>query len=189
MPDAPEGPAPNGAAPDDAPPVRALDRPNVPLPHRPAGYQQMESYSSLRRFWAMLDAAARAGRTVRPPRGDSELTCRRRIEGYAVPGAGGLLDVQRALDSLEEGLVPHPALLALLAGDPDPLRALLSAEYELRASFVLAFTRSRDLILKPELKYAPLAGEPLPRDLTLAPRRFSRDELRFLLERAVGLAG
>ncbi|WP_424949309.1 hypothetical protein [Deinococcus sp.] len=68
----------------------------------------------------------------------------------------------------------------------------LSESYELHLDFVLGFTAARDLIVRPELRYRPSEflppADPLPEDLTLVPRRFGRDELRVLLERACGLA-
>lgn len=171
----------------------APPRPTEPLPGRPAGWLGLESYSSLRGFWGYLAAAQAAGRTVTLLRGDPESRCRRRIGGYGLPNAGGLLDDARVLAQLEDGLDPHPALLSLLGGDPRPLRGLLSVGYLLRADFSLGFTRGRELILRPELRYlpwefAPPQARPLPRDLALTPRRFGREELRRLLERACGLA-
>jgi len=140
----------------------------------------------LRRFWAYLDAAEQAGRRLSLVRNDREGTCRRRIEGYRVERAGGLLDVQRALSEVEDGMVAHAALIALGAGDPLPLRSVLDEAYALRATLVLGFTRSRDLILKPELAFVPRGEDVL--GVKFVPRRFSRDELRVLLARACGLS-
>ncbi len=164
-------------------------RPTEPLLEKPAGYQSMESYSSLRRLWTFLDAAERAGRRLTLVRGDPETRARRRIEGFALPFAGALLDVPKVEAAILDGFESHPALFALAAGDPAPLRAALDAGYDLHVTFTLALTRSRDLILRPDLRYLPHPGAPaLPGDLPLLPRRFSRDELRFMLERACGLA-
>ena len=164
-------------------------RPSEPLPDKPAGYQSMESYSSLRRLWTYLDAAERTGRSVRPVRGDPETRARRRIEGFALPFAGGLLDVAKVEAASLDGFESHPALFALAAGDPTPLRTALDQDYDLQVTLTLALTRSRDLILRPDLRYQPHPGAtPLPGDLPLLPRRFSRDELRYVLERACGLA-
>ncbi|WP_027481314.1 hypothetical protein [Deinococcus pimensis] len=163
-----------------------MSRPSEPLPAKPAGYLHLESYSSLRRLWTFLDAAERAGRRVVVTRGDTDATCRRRVEGYALKPAGALLDVQRATTELDEEFGLHPALLALASGDPAPLVRLLDETYELRATFTLAFTRSRDLVMKPDLRYVPLGPDEL--GLKLVPRRLSRDELRFLLHRACGMA-
>lgn len=161
-------------------------RPSEPIPFKPAGYLLLESYSSLRRFWAYLDGAARAGRRLSLVRGDSERACRRRIEGLALPGAGALVDLDKAAAEIEEGgPIPGIELLALAAGDPRPLQELLSERYELRATFTLALTRTRDLILKPELAYAARAADEL--GIRFVPRRFGRDELRVLLDRACGL--
>lgn len=161
-------------------------RPIQPLPFKPAGYLQLESYSSLRRFWTYLDAAERAGRRVLVPRNESEAACRRRIEGFTLGGAGVMLDAEKAAREVDEGLVPHPALIALAGGDPAPLREFLNEAYELRLTFVLGFVKTRDLILKPEFVYKPLGEDVLK--ARLVPRRFGRDELRFLLERACGMA-
>lgn len=167
-------------------------RPGQPIPGRPAGYLQLESYSSLKKFWTYLSAATAAGRRVTLTRGDSLDTCRRRIAGYRLPNAGGLIDTARVLAALEDGLTPHPALLALLQGEPEALRLTLNEGYDLCLDFVLAFTVSRDLIVRPELKYRPSEfvppADPLPSDVPLVPRRFARDELRVLLDRACGLA-
>jgi len=167
-------------------------RPSVPVGGRPAGYLQLESYSSLRKFWSYLNGAALAGRRLTLVRGDSLDSCRRRIAGYCIPNAGGLVDQGRVLAALEDGLTPHPALLALLGGEVGPLRTALNEGYDLHLDFVLAFTAARDLIVRPDFRYrvsefVPPA-EPLPDGVPLVPRRFARDELRVLLDRACGLA-
>ncbi|AWN23368.1 hypothetical protein DKM44_09110 [Deinococcus irradiatisoli] len=172
-----------------APRSSPLLRPTEPLPTKPGGYLGLATYSSLGRFWTYLGAAARAGRDIGVVRGDDERVCRRRIAGYTLPGAGVFLDEARVLAELEDGLAPHPALLALLGGDGGPLRELLGARYLLRLNFVLAFTRQRDLIVRPEFKFVPRPGEAaeLSGDLPLPARRIARDELRFLLDRACEL--
>lgn len=169
-----------------------LPKPTQPLTAKPAGYLSLASYSSLGTFWSYLAGAEAQGRQLSVLRGDSEATCRRRIAGYSVAGAGFLLDDTKLLAALEDGLDPHPALLALLVGDPLPVRELLSTHYQLQAHFVLAFDRHRDLLLRPEFKFVPLAATPpqenlLPRDLPLLARRLGRDELHVLLKRACGL--
>lgn len=165
-------------------------RPTRPLPARPAGYVELARYSSLGRFWAMLAGAGRAGRTVAGVRGDAPEVCRRRVSGYVLPGAGLLLDTARVTRALEDGFETHPALLALLGGDPQPLRDELNAHYELRADFILAFTAGRDLIARPEFKYAPVVRglSDLPTDLPLQARRLGRDEVHLIIGRACGLA-
>ena len=191
-------------------PINPL-RPSQPLPLKPAGYLGLASYSSLGRYWTYLDAARRSGRDVGLVRGDSGATCRRRISGYLLEGAGLLIDAEKVGNSLDDGLEPHPALIALLGGDSSVLRETLNLHYALRLNFVLAFTRHRDLILRPEFKFvlkekpesptlgdvqpvdwnaietAPAPLPPLPKDVPLNARRLGRDELRFLLERACGL--
>ena len=166
-------------------------RPGQPISGRPGGYLQLESYSSLKKFWSYLNQATAAGRRLTLVRGDTLDTCRRRISGYHIPNAGGLIDTARVLAALEDGLTPHPALLSLLAGDPDPLRQTLNEGYDLSLEFVLAFTTTRDLIVRPELKFRPSEfvppTDPLPTDVPLTPRRFARDELTVLLDRACGL--
>jgi len=167
-------------------------RPDQPIAGRPAGYLQLESYSSLKKFWSYLGGATTAGRRLTLIRGDTLSTCRRRISGYRIPNAGGLIDTARLLTALEDGLSPHPALLALLSGEPEPLHRALNEGYDLSLEFVLALTTGRDLIVRPELKYRPSEFVPpveaLPEGLPLVPRRFARDELRVLLDRACGLA-
>lgn len=165
-------------------------RPTRPLPTRPAGYVELARYSSLGRLWSMLGGAARAGRQVTLVRGDAPDLCRRRVSGYTLPNAGIFLDETRTARDLEDGFAPHPALLALLGGDPAPLRAELNAHFELRVDFVLAFTARRDLIARPELRFAPLVAglSSLPDALTLDARRLGRDELHLLVQRACGLA-
>ena len=165
-------------------------KPIRPLPARPAGYVELARYSSLGRFWAYLAGAERAGQEVRPVRGDAPELCRRRVTGYAIPGAALLLDTGRVTQALDDGFETHPALLALLAGDPDPLRAELNAHFELRIDFVLAFTAARDLIARPEFKYTPLVRglSDLPLSLALPTRRLGRDEVHLLVQRACGLA-
>lgn len=151
---------------------------------------ELARYSSLGRFWAYLAGAERAGREVRPIRGDPPELCRRRVTGYTMSGAALLLDTGRVTQSLDDGFETHPALLALLAGDPDPLRAELNAHFELRVDFLLAFTAARDLIAKPEFKYAPLVRglSDLPLSLPLPTRRLGRDEVHLLVQRGCGLA-
>jgi len=166
------------------------DRPTRPLPAKPAGYVELARYSSLGRLWGLLGGALREGRIVSVVRGDSADLCRRRIAGYALPGAALFLDTARLLSQLEDGFETHPALLALLSGDADPLRAELNAHYELQLNFVLALTVGRDLIARPEFRYLPTVPglSTLPNQLTLVPRRLGRDELHLLLQRACGLA-
>ena len=165
-------------------------RPSRPPPARPAGDVELARYSSLGRFWSYLGAAERAGREVTPPRGDPPEVCRRRVTGYTLPGAALFLDTARVAEHLEDGFETHPALLALLGGDPGPLRAELNAHFELRVHFVLAFTAGRDLIAKPDFRFAPIVPGlgTLPPDLPLQARRLGRDEVHLLVQRGCGLA-
>ncbi|AFZ68806.1 hypothetical protein [Deinococcus peraridilitoris] len=155
------------------------------MEYKPAGYLLLESYSSLRRFWSYLDGAERTGRQLAQVRGDHEHTCRRRIEGYTLPGAGGLVDLDKARAEIEDDFIPGVELLALAAGDPRPLQEMLSERYDLQIGLTLAFTRTRDLILKPELLYRAKEADAL--GIRFTPRRFGRDELRVMLDRACGL--
>ncbi|UQN06178.1 hypothetical protein [Deinococcus sp. QL22] len=166
------------------------DRPTLPLPAKPAGYVELARYSSLGRLWGLLGGALRSGRDISIVRGDSPDLCRRRIAGYALPGAALFLDTARLLSQLEDGFETHPALLALLSGDADPLRAELNAHFELQLNFVVALTAGRDLIVRPEFRYLPTVPglSTLPAQLALVPRRLGRDELHLLLQRACGLA-
>ena len=160
-------------------------RPTTPLPFKPAGYLQLESYSSLRRFWSFLDAAERAGRRLSIVRGDQDATCRRRIEGFALKGAGALVDTDKALREVEDGPIPGVELLALTAGDPRPLQEMLSERYELQVTVTLGFTKSRDLIARPDFTFKSIGPDEV--GVRFGPRRFSRDELRHLLHRACAL--
>ncbi len=165
-------------------------RPSRPIPAQPAGYVGLARYSSFSHLWRILAGAQQAGRTVTLVRGDQEETARRRIGGYALPGAGLFLDTAPLLRELEDGFAAHPALVALLAGDPGPLRAELNAHFELRLDFTVALTAQRDFVCRPDFKFALLPGQTsdLPRDLTLRARRFNRDEINMLLLRACGMA-
>lgn len=165
-------------------------RPTRPIATQPAGYVQLARYSSLGHLWRLLQGAQQAGREVSLVRGDSEDTARRRIAGYTLAGAGLFLDTAPILRELEDGFSPHPALVALLAGDGEPLKAELNAHYELKLDFTVAFTAQRDFVCRPDFKFVPLAGSlsSLPSDLPLRSRRFGRDELNLFLLRACGLA-
>ncbi|GHF30021.1 hypothetical protein HNQ07_000781 [Deinococcus metalli] len=168
----------------------SAERPTRPLVSKPAGYVELARYSSLGRLWAMLGGAVRAGRTVSLVRGDSAEVCRRRIAGAALPNAAVFLDTARVLSELEDAFTPHPALVALLAGDAEPLRAEVNAHFELRLDFVLALTARRDLVMRPEFRFVPIVRglSDLPDDLPLDARRLGRDELHLLVQRACGLA-
>ncbi|MFC4636747.1 hypothetical protein [Deinococcus hohokamensis] len=166
------------------------ERPTRPIPSKPAGYVELARYSSLGRLWSMLAGARRAGRQVSLVRGDTPDVARRRISGYALPGAGIFLDVARVTEELDGGFEPHPALVALLSDDPGPLRAELNTHFELQLDFVVALTAGRDLIARPEFRFAPIVPglSALPADLTLRARRLPRDEIHLLIQRACGLA-
>lgn len=168
----------------------SAERPTRPLASKPAGYVELARYSSLGRLWAMLGGAARAGRTVSLVRGDGADVCRRRIAGATLPNAAVFLDTARVLRDLEDTFTPHPALVALLADDPAPLRAEVNAHFELRLDFVLALTARRDLVTRPEFRFVPIVRglSDLPDDLPLDARRLGRDELHLLVQRACGLA-
>ena len=165
-------------------------RPTMPLVAKPAGYVELARYSSLGRLWALLGGAARAGREVSQVRGDGPEVCRRRISGYSLPNAAIFLETGKVLRELEDTFVPHPALVALLADDPAPLRAEVNAHFELRIDFALALTARRDLIMRPEFRFLPIVRglSDLPDDLPLEARRLGRDELHLLAQRACGLA-
>lgn len=166
------------------------ERPPRPIAVKPTGYVELARYSSLGRLWAMLAGARREGRQVSLVRGDTPDQARRRISGYALSGAGIFVDVARVTGELEDGFEPHPALVALLSGDPGPLRSELNAHFELRLDFVVALTTGRDLIARPEFRFAPTRPElsTLPPGLTLRARRLPRDEVHLLIQRACGLA-
>lgn len=165
-------------------------RPTRPLAFKPAGYVGLANYSSLGRLWQLLAGAQSMEHQVTLVRGDVPETARRRIAGYELPGAGVFVDTDALHQDMADGFAPHPALLSLLAGDTEPLRALLSRAYVLQVDFVVALTAGRELVVRPEFRYAALPGQPdlLPPGLTLRPRRLKRDELNLLLLRACGMA-
>lgn len=137
-----------------------------------------------------MAGAQRSGRTLGLVRGDTEETARRKISGYALANAGMFIDTAPILRELEDGFEVHPALVALLAADTEPLKAELNAHYELQLEFTVALSANRDFICRPDFRYAPLVKglSDLPTDLKLRARRFSRDEINMLLLRACGLA-
>lgn len=165
-------------------------RPTRPIATQPAGYVQLARYSSLGHLWRLLLGAQQAGREVSLVRGDSEETARRRIAGYTLAGAGFFLDTTPILRELEDSFTPHSALVALLAGDSEPLKAELNAHYQLKLDFTVAITAQRDFVCRPDFKFTPLVAgvSDLPSDLPLRTRRFGRDELNLFLLRACGLA-
>lgn len=170
-------------------PTPPSPRPTRPLTGQPAGYVGLARYSSLSHLWRVLAGAQQAGRTLALVRGDTDDTARRRISGYSLTGAGTFIDTTPILRDLEDGFATHPALLALLAGDPEPLRGELNAHYQLRLDFTVALTTRRDFICRPDFTFVPLGGAgTLPGDLKLRARRFGRDEINLLLLRACALA-
>ncbi|WP_261663950.1 hypothetical protein [Deinococcus sp. Marseille-Q6407] len=161
--------------------------PKSPLPQRPAGYLSLATYSSLGTFWRYLRGAEAAGRQVTLLRGDTPQTCRRRIGGYTLTGAGFLLDEPRLRRELEHDFVPHPAVVAFLGGDSGRLREELNAHYALQTDFALALTAGRELIVRPEFRFRPASsGGTLPPGLRLHGRRMGRDEIGVLLAQACG---
>jgi hypothetical protein len=165
-------------------------RPTELFPRTPAGYFQLESYSSYMRLWQYLERAHAAGREVVLVRGDKPEVCRRTLRGFAAAGVGGLVDLPLLLESLEiTPQIQHPALLELQQGNATPLIQLLSSEFQLQFSFTLALTRSRTLILKTSCHYQPnltFAHADAFMGLELKPKRFSKDIWRVWLERACG---
>lgn len=102
-------------------------------------------------------------------------------------GAGFLLDEARLLRDLAHGFDPHPALVALLGGDPLPIRAELNAHYALHTDFVLALTAARELVVRPELRFRPLGEGALSSGLPLQARRMDKEEVGQLLACACDL--
>lgn len=161
-----------------------------PVPGQPAGYVQLARYSSLTHLWRIIAGAQRAGREVSLVRGDREDTARRKISGYTLPNAGLFVDTTPILRELEDGFAIQPALIALLGGNTEPLKAELNAHFELQMDFTVALTASRDFICRPDFRYVPLVKglSDLPGDLKLRSRHFSRDEINMLLLRACAMA-
>lgn len=161
-----------------------------PIPAQPAGYVQLARYSSLTHLWRVIAGAERMGREVTLVRGDTEETARRKISGYALANAGTFIDTTPILRDLEDGFDVHPALVALLAGDTEPLRSELDAHHELQLDFTIALAANRDFICRPDFRFVPIVKglSDLPSHLKLRARRFSRDEINMLLLRACGMA-
>ena len=161
-----------------------------PVSTQPAGYVQLARYSSLTHLWRILAGAERSGREVTLVRGDTEETARRKISGYTLANAGMFVDTTPILRELEDGFEVHPALIALLGGDTEPLKSELNAHYELQLDFTIALAANRDFICRPDFKFTPLVKglSDLPTHLKLRARRFSRDEMNLLLLRACGMA-
>ena len=183
--------------PDAADPLK----PRSPLPRAPAGYMRLEGHSSLKRYWDLLRGLAARGYGVEVPRRSPPDACRRAIVGVRLGRAGGLLDaaaLREALEDEDAGLdlaaftLPdgaREAVNALLAGDADPLRRLLSERYTLDLELVLGFTVTRDLVLKADARYWPTDEReaPFPLDWPLRAVRWRRDDYRALLESRAGL--
>jgi hypothetical protein len=170
--------------------VTPTSRPTELFPRTPAGYFQLESYSSYMRLWQYLERANAVGREVVLVRGDKPEVCRRTIRGFTTLGAGALLDIPAVLESLEiTPQIQHPVLLELRIGNATPLVQLLSSEFQLQFTFTLALTRSRTLILKASCHYQAnpsFAHADAFAPLELKPKHFSKDIWRVWLERACG---
>jgi hypothetical protein len=175
----------------------------VPLPQVPAGYQVLENYSSLKRYWDLLRGLHARGYPVEVPSRTPPDHCRRAVLGVRYPNAAGLLDAEALADALrdEDGpwalevftLEPaaRAAVGALLDGDAAPIRALLNDAYVLNFDLTLAFTAARQLIGRAATQFWPLdeRAAPLPLELPLRARRMGRGELRTLLDRLAGGLG
>ena len=174
-----------------------LLRPKTPLPNSPRNFAELERYSSIKRFWDLLEGCHHNGFTVLVPKRSEPHLCRREITGITRQKAGGLHNDAALKASLEEdeelaleafNLIPEAmeAVQKLLEGYRAPFVEILSSAYQLEFSIQLAFTARRELLLKASAEFVPLPylEPPFPISWTLEPIRWRRDDYKVLLERA-----
>ena len=174
-----------------------LLRPKTPLPSSPRNFAELERYSSIKRFWDLLEGCHHNGFTVLVPKRSEPDVCRREITGITRQNAGGLHNDAALKASLEEdeemaldafNLIPEAmeAVQKLLEGYRAPFVEILSSAYQLEFSIQLAFTARRELLLKASAEFVPLPHlePPFPVSWTLEPIRWRRDDYKVLLERA-----
>ncbi len=166
------------------------------------GYNTIERYSSISRLWIALSGFYRRGLSISIPARTAPKFCRRIIRGVRFPQAGGLLDVARLRHKISEddGLLifqtepnelgkqegarqASEAMLALLEGNEQPMRALVSRDYLLEVEIHLGFTASRELIGKAEGYFKPIKESYLPKELVLEGTRWRSEMLRALIDR------
>jgi hypothetical protein len=174
-----------------------LLRPKTPLPNSPRNFAELERYSSMKRFWDLLEGCHHNGFMVLVPKRSEPNLCRREITGITRQTAGGLHNDAALKALLEEdeelaleafNLIPEAmeAVQKLLEGYRAPFVEILSAAYQLEFSIQLAFTARRELLLKASAEFVPLPylEPPFPVSWTLEPIRWRRDDYKVLLERA-----
>jgi hypothetical protein len=174
-----------------------LLRPKVPLPNSPRNFAELERYSSIKRFWDLLEGCHQNGFSVVVPKRSEPSLCRREITGITREKAGGLHNdaaLKLALEDDEEmaleafNLIPEAmdAVQKLLEGYRAPFAEILSTAYQLEFSIQLAFTARRELLLKASAEFVPLPylEPPFPVSWKLEPIRWRRDDYKVLLERA-----
>jgi hypothetical protein len=174
-----------------------LLRPKVPLPSSLRNFAELERYSSIKRFWDLLEGCHQHGFSVVVPKRSEPSLCRREITGITKQKAGGLHNdaaLKLALEDDEEmvleafNLIPEAldAVQKLLEGYRAPFVEILSTAYQLEFSIQLAFTARRELLLKASAEFVPLPylEPPFPVSWKLEPIRWRRDDYKVLLERA-----
>ncbi len=174
-----------------------LLRPKVALPTTPRNFAELERYSSIKRFWDLLEGCHKNGFSVVVPKRSEPSLCRREIMGITREKAGGLHNdaaLKLALEDDEEmalealNLIPEAreAVQKLLEGYRAPFVEILSSAYRLEFRVQLAFTARRELLLRASAEFVPLPDlePPFPISWKLEPIRWRRDDYKVLLERA-----
>ncbi len=174
-----------------------LLRPKVPLPSSPRNFAELERYSSIKRYWDLLEGCHQNGFGVVVPKRSEPSLCRREITGITREKAGGLHNdaaFKLALEDDEEmnlevlNLIPEAmeAVQKLLEGYRAPFVEMLNEAYFLEFSIQLAFTARREMLLRASAEFVPLPHlePPFPVSWKLEPIRWRRDDYKVLLERA-----
>ncbi len=188
-------------------------RPTVPLPNNPAQHFVLENYSSIKRYWDLLDGLDKHLDVRLPKRTPMEL-CRREIFGFTRLRAASLLDTnllarwfgkhifestdfdddelnaeknsdEQFLDIGAMDVVSLHIATEFLEGNREKLLQVLNENYALVWKFSLAFTKRRELCLKTEANFEALenAIKKLPTDWPLRAKRLGGGEYRALIER------
>lgn len=174
-----------------------LLKPRVPLPTPPRNFAELERYSSIKRFWDLLEGCHNHGFLVVVPKRSEPTLCRREITGLIREKAGGLFNDAALLATLQDdedmeleafNLIPQAreAVQKLLEGYRAPFVEILSTSYRLEFEIQLAFTARRELLLRANAEFVALPNlePPFPVSWKLEPIRWRRDDYKVLLERA-----
>ncbi len=174
-----------------------LLRPRTPLPSAPRNFFELERYSSIKRFWDLLEGCHSHGFAVVVPSRTEPSLCRRAITGITRAKAGGLIndaalstalleDEDIALEAFNLSPEAREAVQKLLEGYRAPLVEILSTTYQLEFDIQLAFTARREMLMRASAAFVPLPylEPPFPVSWKLEPIRWRRDDYKVLLERA-----